>query len=51
MKDNIDFANSGHQCYVLNHQKELCFTWTSNKFEKSKEDFLEKGLIFLDKDG
>lgn len=37
MKDNIDFAQSGHNCYTLNNHKELCFTWTSNRYEKSTQ--------------
>lgn len=50
-KDSVDFAAAGHQTYLLGNQKEVCFTWTSNRFEKSAESYLSTGLLFLDKEG
>ncbi len=50
-KDSADFAASGHQAFLLGSKKEVCFTWTSNRYEKASDNFLTTGLVCLDKEG
>jgi hypothetical protein len=51
LKDSTDFANAGHSAFLLNNQREVCFTWTSNRYEKTSDNYLANGLLFLDKEG
>jgi hypothetical protein len=50
-KDSADFAAGGHQAFLLGSKKEVCFTWTSNRYEKASDNFLTTGLVCLDKEG
>ena len=34
LKDSADFANGGHSTFLIGNQREVCFTWTSNRYEK-----------------
>jgi hypothetical protein len=35
----------------LGSQRELCFTWTSNRYERTSDNLLSAGLFCLDKEG
>ena len=49
-KDNEEFAKE-HKGYLLHGDKNLCFTLTSNKFEKpQKPDTLVGGVLSFDKE-
>lgn len=50
-RDSAEFAASGHQAFLLGNQRELCFTWTSNRYERINDNFLSAGLLCLDKEG
>jgi hypothetical protein len=50
-KDSADFAATGHQSFLLNNQKEVCFTWTSNRYEKTTDNIFTSGLLCMDKEG
>ncbi len=50
-KDSADFAASGHQAFLLGNQRELCFTWTSNRYERASDALLSTALVCLDKEG
>jgi hypothetical protein len=49
LKDSADFANAGHSAFSFNNQREICFTWTPNRYEKIAENYIANGLLFLDK--
>jgi len=36
LKDNNDFFATGHQIFLLKNSEEICFTSTSNRYEKTK---------------
>ena len=50
-RDSADFFASGHQAFLLGSQRELCFTWTSNRYERTNDNLLSAGLLCFDKEG
>jgi hypothetical protein len=51
LKDSNDFFAAGHQNFLIKNNQEICFTSTSNRYEKIKDHFITNGLLLLDKDG
>jgi hypothetical protein len=51
LKDNNDFFAVGHQNFLIKNNQEICFTSTSNRYEKIKENYFNNCVLLLDKDG
>lgn len=51
LKDSAEFASSGHKAFLLQNKKEICFTWTANRYEPNNVNILSSAVLALDKDG
>ena len=50
-KDDIDFAE-GHKTFLIETEKEVCFSVAQNKYEKCcSTDLVSLGALFFDQDG
>ena len=49
-KDDEEFGVS-HQGFLIDSASEICFTWTSDRYQKTNYNLLSCGLLLMDKEG